>query len=282
MVGVIGRIFGHRDAGGPAAPAHGLPPSAVRRDAGVEEATATPLPNPLSTRRVDDVIRELVPGRSFADLGGLWGTVNEKVTVAALAGAARCAMLDHQPEGTDPWRRFDERAGSLGVGGYRSARVDLNDPLLADKVGTYDVVHCSGVIYHCPDPYRALRQLRSIALDRVILVSMTVPERIENRCGVLDFAGGRVVAVPAMDERARAVAAEHFGSLGLQAHNINMDTPHPWTFSDGEPNYAPWWWLWHWSSLARMAETAGFGVEEAMEVCEGRAHALVCRVLPWR
>ena len=28
----------------------------------------------------DDYIRRVVRGRSFADVGGLWGTVNEKVS----------------------------------------------------------------------------------------------------------------------------------------------------------------------------------------------------------
>jgi hypothetical protein len=38
-----------------------------------------------------------VQGKSFAEVGGLWGTVNERVTVAARCGAAETAMIDVIP-----------------------------------------------------------------------------------------------------------------------------------------------------------------------------------------
>ncbi len=36
--------------------------------------------------KCNDWISGFVKGKTFADIGGLWGTVNEKVTVAAKAG----------------------------------------------------------------------------------------------------------------------------------------------------------------------------------------------------
>ncbi len=36
-------------------------------------------------------------GKSFAEVGGLWGTVNEQVTVAAAAGATATTMIDVAP-----------------------------------------------------------------------------------------------------------------------------------------------------------------------------------------
>lgn len=229
-------------------------------------------------RSVDDVIGEVVPGRSFADLGGLWGLYNEKVTVAAKAGASSVAMLDVQPEGTEAWTLFERHAAGRGVSGTRCVCVDLNDPDLVARVGSFDIVHCSGVIYHCPDPFASLRQLGRLATNTLIIGSMTVPETIENGEGTLDFRGGRVVSVPAMDEASRAVAGSHFASLGIEVHNINMLGPHPWSLPNGGPNYAPWWWLWHWRTLAQMAETVGLRVTEVIEQWEGRAHAVVCRV----
>ncbi len=229
-------------------------------------------------RTVNDAIVEVVRGRSFADMGGLWGTVNERVTVAAKAGASHVAMLDAQPEGTELWRLFAQRAAEHGVTGTRCVQINLDDTDLTERVGRFDVVHCSGVVYHCPDPFRSLRQLARLTRDVVIIGSMTVPEVIQNEHGTLDFRGGRIVSVPAMDEAARAVAAAHFASLGLFVHNINMAEPHPWRMPDGGPNYAPWWWLWHPATLARLAEAAGLRVVEVIEAWEGRAHALVCRV----
>ena len=35
----------------------------------------------------DTYISQVVAGKSFADVGGLWGTVNEKVSVAHAHGA---------------------------------------------------------------------------------------------------------------------------------------------------------------------------------------------------
>ena len=40
----------------------------------------------------DTYIRQVVAGKSFADIGGLWGTVNEKVSVAHTHGVR---MGDH-------------------------------------------------------------------------------------------------------------------------------------------------------------------------------------------
>ena len=43
-------------------------------------------------------IKQLAKDRTFVDVGGLWNTVNERVTIAAKAGAAQVTMID----GMDP------------------------------------------------------------------------------------------------------------------------------------------------------------------------------------
>ena len=45
----------------------------------------------------DTYIRQVVAGKSFADVGGLWGTVNEKVSVAHAYGARALTMIDVSP-----------------------------------------------------------------------------------------------------------------------------------------------------------------------------------------
>jgi len=39
-------------------------------------------------------IKQYVQGKTFVDVGRLWGTVNEKVSVAAKAGARETSMID--------------------------------------------------------------------------------------------------------------------------------------------------------------------------------------------
>ena len=64
---------------------------------------------------INDVNSHLVPDNSFVDVGGLWGLSNERVTVAAKAGAARVAMIDIHPLGEQAWIDFDNHAKSHDV-----------------------------------------------------------------------------------------------------------------------------------------------------------------------
>lgn len=227
---------------------------------------------------INDVIQRLAPGQSFVDIGGLWGTANERVSTALLAGAASATMADIVPLGHALWQAFEARCAGRGVSGYRMVQADLNDPLLPDALGRHDVVHCSGVIYHCPDPYHSLRQIARVARRHVLIGSTTVPERIENEAGVVEFGEGRLVAVPALSGRAKAVVAQHFADAGIEVHNINMAAPHPWRWPGGAWNYGPWWWLWSAGTLRGMAEAAGLHVREVFESWPGLAHYLICEV----
>src|SRR5437868_5978147 len=83
-------------------------------------------------------IERIAPGRSFAEVGGLWGTVNEQVTVAAKGGAREVTMIDIAPD-TGPegylWDRFRERCQQEGVKDYHCIRADLNAPGAVERVG---------------------------------------------------------------------------------------------------------------------------------------------------
>ena len=61
----------------------------------------------------DAFITKVVKNKSFADVGGLWGTVNEKVSVAHAGGASTLAMVDISPPGDVLWERFEERRQTL-------------------------------------------------------------------------------------------------------------------------------------------------------------------------
>ena len=49
---------------------------------------------PLGHDYRDDFIARVVRGKSFVDVGGLWGTVSEKVSVAHAAGAAQREVMN--------------------------------------------------------------------------------------------------------------------------------------------------------------------------------------------
>jgi hypothetical protein len=223
----------------------------------------------------DAWIGRLVPGRSFIDVGGLWGTHNEKVSVAARAGASSTTMVDFEPAGNALWQAFEARAAALGVSGHASIEANLDDPALPERIGQFDVVHCSGVVYHCPDIYHSIRQLARLARRHVLIGSMTMPERVENAEGALDFSGGQMITVPALRGQARAVVTRHFQDLGFVVHNITSPESFPWSRA-GRPSYSPWWWLYSAATLADMVEATGLRVIETIDVWAGNAHYLVC------
>src|SRR5579863_7682168 len=128
----------------------------------------------------DRMIREHVPNLSFVDVGALWLTKNEKVSVAMLAGAKSGGIIDVTPAGHSAWAACREHCQSLGVSGYAEYSHDINDPLIHQNVGTFDFVYCSGVVYHMPSVFYTLERLFSLTNRYLMLVSMVVPEKIEN------------------------------------------------------------------------------------------------------
>jgi hypothetical protein len=56
-----------------------------------------------------------------------------------------------------------------------------------------------------------------------------------------------------------------------------MEYNHPWV-SHGEPDYAPWWWLWAPETLAKMGERAGFKMLHILEAWKDRSHDIVFEV----
>ena len=85
------------------------------------------------------MIRDNVKGLSFADVGGLWNTTNERVTLAVQSGASRAAMIDLFPETSPWWEKLDARAAERGAADYgRYPSANIDDPTLPERVGTYD------------------------------------------------------------------------------------------------------------------------------------------------
>jgi SAM-dependent methyltransferase len=217
-------------------------------------------------------------GKSFAEVGGLWGTVNEQVTVAARAGATATTMIDVEPgDGSDDdlWELFRERAASLGVTDTTCVQGSIDDPETVERAGSFDVVSCSGVIYHCPQPLHTLRQLRAITKETLILGTATIPETISSPAGTVSVEPGAALLVPAMTESHRAVLGQWLREVGgVQALGVNYPLQTDWAPDD----YTAWWWFFTRDYVAAMLRVAGFEVENVAGYWDGRATFYLARV----
>ena len=213
-----------------------------------------------------DVIRELIPGKTFADVGGLFGTVNEMVTVAMLAGAREATMIDFQPAKNWQWPLFHERCGELGVSGYHTVVGDICNDRLVDDVGRFDVTHCSGVVYHMPNPIDVIRNLIGITREWVVLSSQVVPPRITNPAGTLTLAPGQCLLVPALDAGARSVLQEYFTTTrpGAVARGITQEAEE-FVTEQGRFRTGPWWWLYTAGTFIRMCGLFNVRIEQTWE-----------------
>lgn len=218
----------------------------------------------------DRFIKQVVAGKSFVDVGGLWGTVRERVSVADKYGAADLAMLDVTPR-TDPlWRAFHERMKALQVEGaiFRLAH-DLHD---YEGPG-FDVVHCSGVLYHCPNPIGAVQALRRLTKEYLILSSSVVPRVIENAAGRWELPSDHTwVCLPEMSEENAAIMAAHWRPfVDDTAIGLTRDWPKPLDPND----WAPWYWLPTIPALIAVAEGSGFKLVAHAPIWYGMAHTLL-------
>lgn len=221
---------------------------------------------------VDETIRSYVKDASFADIGGLWGLVNEKLTVAVKAGCRAATMIDITPIDHQSWSEFDKRVRSAGVTKYEKLQGNVEDPALPTKAGTFDFVHCSGVIYHVPSPLCTLERLHALTDRFLLLGSMTVPQRVLTDAGEISFTGGRTLFLPAVDPPTRKILAKHFQNLGIHVAGI-CDDRYLWTSLSA---YAPWWWIWTVDTLSAMLQLTGFRVIDIQETWGGRAHGIFC------
>jgi 2-polyprenyl-3-methyl-5-hydroxy-6-metoxy-1,4-benzoquinol methylase len=203
--------------------------------------------------RLPEYIRRHAPGRSFADIGCMWGVNGEYAFIAEEAGATSVTAVDV----FGPTPEFEEKHRARG------SRVDfvLGDITRADtldRIGEVDVVFCAGVLYHHPSPFDVLVALRRICRETLILRTSTIPEVRGLRNAAVYF--------PMLDARSRELW--NLKSLGLihQAGISNEFQP-----SEG---YSNWFWGLTPSCLESLLKTAGFRVD--FRATEAFAHTCVC------
>ena len=205
-------------------------------------------------------IADLVENRTFADVGGLWNTVNETVSVAMLAGASQATMIDQLPLGGKWWKLFHERCEALGVSGYRSVQGDITNDRIADEIGRFDVTHCSGVLYHMPSPFHMIQNLISITKEWFVLTSMVVPERIENEFGEVRLSEGELLSVPLLSGQHRRIMIEYFRERKMNVGGLTVQSSY--FRPNGALAFGPWWWLFTRETLVGMCELFGVVVRK--------------------
>ncbi|GIK40755.1 MAG: hypothetical protein BroJett011_45880 [Chloroflexota bacterium] len=203
----------------------------------------------------DECIARVVKGKTFADVGGLWGTISEKVSVAHKYGAASLTMVDIQAEGNEWWQKFDDRMHQLGVTEYKCVSTDICNPSLATLLQPFEVVHCAGVLYHHPNPMVMLVALRSITKQYLILSSVITQQVIKNEKGTYTIPPSGVVFVPALNDAERAILKVYWDKIGAA---FGLTEKYTYRLDD----FAPWWWLPTAPALLAMCQAAGFKVLE--------------------
>jgi hypothetical protein len=186
------------------------------------------------------LVQRYASGKSFADIGCMWGIDGAIAFTAEDAGAVDVVGLDLMPA-SDAFERERARRGSR----MRFIQGDLHDPAVMARVGPHDVVWCSGVIYHAPHPLLTIERLRSVTTETLILSSETMPEipGLRQACVFLP-------ALTDADRLAHASARPGRTALGLSE-----------PFDRGH-SYGAWWWGLSRSALRGMLAASGFTVTD--------------------
>jgi hypothetical protein len=222
----------------------------------------------------DAFIQRVVQGRSFADVGGLWGVVNEKVSVAHKAGARQVAMLDISVPDSPLWPQFRDRMRGQGVPACREVIVDI-----AEYHGErFDVVHCSGVLYHHPNPMMLLSGLRRATGEHLVLTSAVTQHEISNELGTYRVQPSGAILVPALNAKERAVLAEYWSSIGAGVQGITEPARYL-VHADNTFDAGPWWWLPTPECMEAMACAAGFRVVDRSPAWNNNAHVALLQAI---
>ena len=178
-------------------------------------------------------------GHSLIDVGCLWRVNGDYAFLAADSGATSVTGLDIEPATPEFLARNAARSNPITF-----VQGDLNDPMTMTRTGMFDVVFCSGVLYHVPNPVLTLEQLRRLCRERLILTTASMPERRPPNLALL---------LPGMDDASRE-ALRFATPRGNR--KVGLDTRF-----DPKAGYGNWVWLPTPSCVRAMVTLAGFSIE---------------------
>jgi len=203
--------------------------------------------------RLPEYIRKHAPGKSFADVGCMWGVNGEHSFLAEEAGATAVTAVDV----FGPTPEFEQKRLSRGSR-VRFLLGDITRIETLEQIGQVDVVFCAGVLYHHPSPFDLLVALRRICRETLILRTSTIPEVRGLRNAAVYF--------PMLDAQSRELW--NLKSLGLM-HQAGISN----AFQPAE-GYGNWFWGLTPSCLESLLTTAGFRVD--FRATESFAQTVVC------
>jgi SAM-dependent methyltransferase len=205
--------------------------------------------------RIPEIIRRYAPGKSFADIGCMWGVNGEYSFVAAEAGATKVKAVD--VFGPTPEFEAGQRNRAPAV---EFVLGDVSLPEVMRRIGVVDVVFCAGVLYHHPSPFDVLVALRQICRETLILRTAAIPEIRGLRNAAIYYP-----MLPARDRRLWDLS-----SLGVRGQVGINDAFAP------TQGYANFFWGFTPSCLESLLQTAGFSIEQRAH--EPFAQTVICRV----
>jgi hypothetical protein len=166
----------------------------------------------------------------------MWGISGHFCFLAEKCGARAVTGVDVM----SPTDEFIAKLGSR-QSHIRFIQGGFHDPAVQSEMGSSNVVLCSGVLYHVPNPQETLMGLREICNQTLILATAAIPEmEVGNaRCSGRISTTSNVV----------------YGTVGSEPKGITG----PYQPAEGFGN-----WIWGLSSSAIMSmiKVAGFSVQE--------------------
>jgi SAM-dependent methyltransferase len=188
----------------------------------------------------EELVRRLAAGRSFADVGCMWGVDGAMAFLAEETGATSVTAVDLMPAS----HRFEaERARRESK--VRFIQGDIHDERVTGMIGRHDLVWCSGVLYHSPNPLLTLARLHEITGEFLVLATETIPEvpGLAQAC----------VFLPGLSDADRRLHAS--ARPGVRAAGISSP------FERAQA-YETWWWGLSRSAVRGMLHAGGFDVIE--------------------
>lgn len=212
---------------------------------------------------VDQWMIDRMSGLSFLDVGGLWGTTGEKVSLAAKNGARSYFMVDHTEE-VSWWAAFEQRMKDLGVDNYGVIKIDVEEVWFNSHVKIADMTHCNGLLYHSANPMLFLQQLASVTSKYLVLGSV--------HSGRYNCSSELSVFVPGCP---RNYTRERYDFPDKNAA-YGISVPETDWMVNGRPNARPYWWLHSKTTIQTMLGMVGFSVERVVDVWDGRVAYFLC------
>jgi hypothetical protein len=198
---------------------------------------------------LDQLIEIVAKGNSFIDVGPLWGA--QKLSVAHKAGATKLAAIDVMPKDDEQWVQL-----ALEINDLR----DNTDFICGDFCNlniNYDVVYCSGVLYHQPNPILLIKKLYEVCNKYTILSTTYTESVVENTQGTVSIAPGGALFLPAVPELQMNVLREDWKVFldGRPGDALSFPQEN-WDFY----NLHHWWWLFTEEYVRSLCLLVGFQI----------------------